>query len=196
MAEAPGAASRRSCILVAFTAPLGWSMAAPRLLVRRDNSNLRISAPQIRFLTGRPLQQLKNGSNVSFITLVSLLAPGPQSSPIARSVDRFVISYDLWEEKFSATRLGPPRRSATRMNVPSAEAWCLDLLLPVPPVLTANDPFWIRLELRAEEGREASAVFSEPGINLTRLVELFSRPPKNQQLRMTESAGPLRLEQL
>ena len=77
MAEAPGATSRRSCILAAFGAPLGWSMAAPGLLVRRDNANLRISAPQIRFLTGRPLQQLKNGSNLSFVTLISLAAKSP-----------------------------------------------------------------------------------------------------------------------
>jgi hypothetical protein len=175
--------------------PVGWSMAAPKLLVRRDDGSLRVSGPQIRFLTGRPLQQLKNGSTLSFASQVSLTM-GPQANPIARVFDRFVISYDLWEEKFSATRLGPPRRTATRMSAPAAESWCLDLMLPIPPTLTPTDSFWVRLELRVEEGRESSAIFSEPGINLTRLIDLFSRLPKNQQSRWMETAGPLRLEQL
>ena len=38
-------------LVAGCSAPLGWSLASPRLLIRREGQNLRISAPQIRFLT-------------------------------------------------------------------------------------------------------------------------------------------------
>ena len=185
--------TRRLWLAAGVSAPLGWSLAAPRLLIRREGANLRISAPQIRFLNGKPLEQLKNGANVSFVSQISFTT---EFTVLARKVDRFVVSYDLWEEKFSATRLGPPQRSASRMSVPAAEAWCLDELAPVPASLTLSRPFSIKWELRAEDPKESAAIIGEPGINLTRLVEIFSRPPRNQQLRWAETAGPLRLQDL
>jgi len=188
--------TRRRWLVAGFSTPLGWSLAVPRLLIRREGDNLRISAPQIRFLTGKPLEQLKNGAKVGFISQISLTANESGTTLLARAVDRFVVSYDIWEEKFSATRLGPPMRSISRLNVPAAEAWCLDELAPVPASLTASRPFWIKLELRAEDPKELAGIVSEPGINLTRLVEIFSRPPRNQQQRWLETAGPLRLQDL
>ena len=185
--------TRRLWLAAGVTAPLGWSLAVPHLLVRREGDKLRISAPQIRFLNGKPLEQLKNGANVGFVSQITITA---DSNVLLRQVDRFVVSYDLWEEKFSATRLGPPMRSASRLSVPMAEAWCLDELAPIPAALTASHPFWIKLELRAEDPKESAAIVGEPGINLTRLVEIFSRPPRNLQPRWTETEGPLRLRDL
>ena len=128
---------------------------------------------------------------------VSLCANEAGTSILSQAVDRFVVSYDIWEEKFSATRAGPPQRTISRLSVPAAEAWCLDERAPIPPSLTATRPFWIKLELRAEDPKESAAIVGEPGINLTRLVEIFSRPPRNQQQqRWQETAGPLRLQDL
>lgn len=169
--------------------------AEPTLLVRREGPRLRVSAPQIRFLAGRPLEQLRNGANVGFVSQVQLFFDS-QAAAAVRAVDRFVLSFDLWEEKFSATRIGPPRRSATRLSAPAAEAWCLDHYLDVPPALTPRRRFSIRLELRAEDPKETSAIVGDPGINITRLIELFSRPPRSQQPRWTAGSGPLRLEEL
>src|SRR5712692_2858397 len=106
---------RRRWLVAGFSTPLGWSLAVPRLLIRREGDNLRISAPQIRFLTGKPLEQLKNGAKVGFISQISLTANESGTALLARAVDRFVVSYDIWEEKFSATRLGPPMRSIARL---------------------------------------------------------------------------------
>jgi hypothetical protein len=186
--------TRRVWLVAGISAPLGWSLAAPRLLIRRDAEHLRISAPQIRFLNGKALEQLKNGSNVSFLLQISLFTS--ETAVLSRKVDRFVVSYDLWEEKFSATRLGPPPQTAGRMNVAATEAWCLDEMAPIPASLNPSRPFWIKLELRAEDPKEPAAVIGEPGINLTRLVEIFSRPPRNQQQRWVENAGPMRLQDL
>src|SRR5438477_1612429 len=142
--------TRRLWLVAGFSSPLGWSLAVPRLLIRRDDGNLRISAPQIRFLTGKSLDQLKNGAKVSFVSQISLSLDSA-SNVTARKVDRFVLSYDLWEEKFSATRLTPPVKKMERLSVPAAEAWCLDEVVPIPPAITATRLFWIKLELRAED---------------------------------------------
>src|SRR5207237_2884626 len=120
------------------------------------------------FLNGKPLQQLKNGANVGFVSQISLTA---DSTILSRHVDRFVLSYDLWEGKFSATRLGPPMRSASRLSVPAAEAWCLDLLAPIPPSRAPSRPFGIKLEWRAEDPTESAGIVGRPRSNLTRLVE-------------------------
>jgi len=185
--------TRRLCLMAGISAPIGWSLAAPRLLIRRDGANLRVSAPQIRFLNGKALEQLKNGANVGFVSQILITG---ESIIFSRSVDRFVVSYDLWEEKFSATRLGPPQRSSSRMSVPATEAWCLDVLAPIPLSLSPSRPFWLKLELRVEDPKESTAIVGDPGINLTRLVELFSRPPRSQQQHWNETAGPLRLQDL
>ena len=185
--------TRRLWLAAGVSAPLGWSLAAPRLLVRKEDDHLRISAPQIRFLNGKPLEQLKNGANVAFITQITI---STDSIVFPRRLDRFVVSYDLWEEKFSATRLGPPRKSVSRLNAPETEAWCLDETAPIPASLAPSTPFSVRWELRVEDPRESAAIVGEPGINLTRLVEIFSRPPKNPQQRWEETSGPYRLQDL
>src|SRR5437763_8342294 len=114
--------TRRLWLATCFSAPLGWGMSAPRLLIRREGpSSLRVSAPQIRFLTGKPLEQLKNGASVSFALQVSVTSSESASSLLGRVFDRFVVSYDLWEEKFKATRPGPPLREASRLSVPACE---------------------------------------------------------------------------
>jgi hypothetical protein len=187
--------TRRLWLATAFSAPLGWSLAVPRLLIRREGpSSLRVSAPQIRFLTGKPLDQLKNGATVSFALQVSITSSELASTFLGRMFDRFVVSYDLWEEKFKATRPGPPFREASRLSVPACEAWCLDELVPIPASLTASRLFWIKLELRVEDPKEWAAIVGD-GINLNRLVELFSRPPRVTQ-SWTETAGPLKLQDL
>jgi hypothetical protein len=188
--------TRRLWLVAGCSAPLGWSLASPRLLIRREGQNLRISAPQIRFLTGKALEQLKSGAKVGFVSQISMLPTESSSSFLSRAVDRFVVSYDIWEERFSATRPGPPFRQAARLSVPATEAWCLDELLPIPSILPADGWFWIKLELRAEDPKEWASVVGEPGINLNRLVEIFSRPPRNAQQRWNETAGPLRLQDL
>jgi hypothetical protein len=187
--------TRRLWLATFFSAPLGWSLAVPRLLIRREGpSSLRVSAPQIRFLTGKPLEQLKNGATVSFALQVSITSSELASTFLGRMFDRFVVSYDLWEEKFKATKPGPPLREASRLSVPACEAWCLDELILIPASLTPSRQFWIKLELRVEDPKEWATIVGD-GINLNRLVELFSRPPRVTQ-SVTETAGPLKLQDL
>jgi len=194
MALVGGLLTRRLWLAASISAPLGWSLAASRLQIRREADRLRITAPQIPFLNGKPLEQLKNGRSVGFISQLSLTAES--SILLWHQEDRFVVSYDIFEEKFSATRLGPPRQSVSRLNMPAIQAWCLDSLMPIPPALTPSRYFSIKLELRVEDRKEAAGIVGEPGINLNRLVEIFSNPPRNTQQRWIEPGGPFRLQDL
>ena len=118
-----------------------------------------------------------------------------------RSVARFALSYDIWEERFSVTRFGITRnevitRNASHLATQAAESWCFDQMTADVSQLPPGRPFWVRFELHGEEGREGAQVIGEPGINITRLIELFSRPARAQQPRWQLDAGPFLLNDL
>jgi hypothetical protein len=175
-----------------FSVPI----AAQTLIPRLNGDSLQVSAPRLRFLSGRPLERLKNGSAVTYASQLTI-SVNANADVFARALERFGFSYDLWEEKFSAVRLGAdPRRSASHLAAPAAESWCLEQLSVRTAGLAADRHFWLRLELRAEEERETGGGIPDPGVVLTRLIEIFSRPARPREARWTEEAGPLRLADL
>jgi hypothetical protein len=168
---------------------------AQTLAVRSDSGTLRISATKLHFLTGKPLERLHDGASVTFAVQVTLLG-NQKATVLQRAAGRCAVSYDLWEERFAVIRLGKPTESVTHLTDAAAETWCLNRLGIPASVVSGDVPFWIRLEVRAEDQSEASPADDDPGFNLTRLVELFSRPPAKTQPRWQEEAGPLRLRDL
>ncbi len=190
-----GTISRRRWLLAGGILSLSGARGAERLTVSWDGDDLYVALPELHFLTGKPLSRLKDGDSVVFLTQLTLTTDNFTS--ILRKVpDRFVFSYDLWEEKFSVTKLGPGQRTVSHLSAAAAEAWCLDNVAISATGLTAERPFWLRFELRAAEPRDEAAVLGEPGINLTRLIEMFSRRPRDQQPHWTAETGPLRLGEL
>jgi hypothetical protein len=187
--------TRRWWLVAGLCAPFVRAFSVQSLMVRRDGDRLHITAPELHFLSGKPLEQLKNGSAVAFASQLTLAVDSP-ALIVARILERFVVSYDLWEEKFKVTKVTAPRRSASNLSSKAAENWCIDNLMPPTGAIPPQRPFWIKLELRAEDSKNQDAVVGEPGINLTRLIELFSRPPRSQQPRWVADAGPLRLTEL
>ena len=163
----------------------------------RRPTNLRISAPQIRFLTGKALEQLKSGANVGFVSQISHAAHriGLQFAVAAR-----------WTVLSSATTSGrrsSPRRvrvhlcaESARLSVPAARPGAWTNCCRSRRRLPLDRPVLDKIGVRAEDPKEWAAIVGEPGINLNRLVEIFSRPPRNAQQRWTETAGPLRLQDL
>ena len=106
------AAGRAATGVLAALAALGAFSAyavspnAVRLFAYLDGDLLRISAPQLNFLNGKPLERLKDGGSVAFVAQISLhTSPGAVVSA-TRTAARFAFSYDIWEEKFSVTRVG------------------------------------------------------------------------------------------
>jgi hypothetical protein len=188
-----GKVTRRWWLLASFGAPLTLGLSAQALRVRLDGDDLRISAPQLRFLSGKPLEKLRDGASVVFLAQLSI-STEVNAPAIKRAVDRFVVSYDVWEEKFAVSRTGLERE--THLSSAAAESWCLEHLAIGIEGLAPDKPFWLRLELRAEDARDQAAVVGESGINLTRLIEVFSNPAHAQQMRWELTAGPVRLMEL
>ena len=72
--------SRRSWLLAGFGLPLprgaAFLSSAPVLGVTWDGDNLYVSAPNLHFLTGKPLDRLKNGGTVVFLSQLTLFIDG------------------------------------------------------------------------------------------------------------------------
>ena len=190
-----GKVTRRWWLMASLGAPFSLGLSAQPLRVRLDGDDLRIAAPQLRFLTDKPLEKLKDGASVVFLAQLSI-STEVNAPAIKRAVDRFVVSYDLWEETFSVTQTGVERGTASHLSQEAAEAWCLGRLAIGIAGIAPDKQFWVRLELRAEDPRDQAGVVGDSGINLTRLIEVFSSPARAQQFRREAVAGPMRLADL
>src|SRR6476661_2621595 len=89
--------SRRSWLLAGLTYPLFSARAADAMKVIYDGANLH-------FLTGKPLERLKYGDVVAYVLQLELLNEA-RTIVLRPQKGRFVVSYALWEEKFSVTQL-------------------------------------------------------------------------------------------
>jgi hypothetical protein len=172
------------------------ALPGQEVAVRMAGDQLRVSAPKLHFLTGKPLESLRNGASVAFDIQVSILGDARQSV-LRRSFERFVISYDLWEERFSVTRMRSSRASASNLSAASAEAWCLEAFsLPVAG-LPQDNPFHVRIEVRAQNGRRREQEAEDEGLSLASLIELFSRPGRTgDPMQWRAESKPLRLSDL
>ncbi len=175
------------------------SGAAPRsserLEPRLENGLIRVAAPDLRFVSGAPLERLRNGAPVPF-ALQLALSSDRFATVLQRDIERFVLSYDLWEEKFAVTRFGRPRRTASHLTDRTAEAWCIAQTGVPPAGMADSQPFWLRLEARAESPAEETETEGDGAMSLTRLVELFSRRGRSDPSHFSVEAGPFRLASL
>jgi hypothetical protein len=106
------------------------------------------------------------------------------------AVERFSISYDVWEEKFRVVRLRDFRKSAAGLSAIAAESWCLENLLVPSAGLPADKELWARLDIRTAEPKEQASSNADSGISIPALIQLLSRPPRPQQDHWTlESAS-------
>jgi len=193
--------TRRLFLLACCGAPFTVALGAQELSARLDQANiLHVLAPGLHFLKGKSLERLKDGATVAILGQLTLSLDA-NVTIATRAIARFALSYDIWEERFSVSRFAAAHqetaaRGASHLSPEAAEAWCLDHLTVDTSVLPIGRQFWIRLELRIEDGREGNQIIGEPGINLTRLIEIFSRPARAQQQRWQLDAGPLHLADL
>ncbi|MGA2268857.1 MAG: hypothetical protein ABSH44_10350 [Bryobacteraceae bacterium] len=188
--------SRRSWLLAGLTVSLSPARGAQPIEVTFDGDNLHVSAPSLHFLTGKPLERLKDAATVVFLSQLTLFGEN-HDTVIRRVPGRFVVSYDLWEEKFSVTQLGSaPRSTSHLLSAAAAESWCLEGLAISALGLAQDRPFWLRFELRPAEQKDLASGAGEPGLSLRSLIEMFSRRPGPDDLNWTREAGPLRLEDL
>jgi hypothetical protein len=175
------------------------SAAPDSLAVFLDGDYLRVSMPHLDFLKGTPLERLKNGTSVAFVGQVIITTSPNSLTPVARSVARFALSYDIWEERFSVTKIGQSpesRRTASHLSQQAIESWCLDNLVIDRGLIPADKQFYVQLDLRAEDPKDQLGIIGDSGINLTRLIEYLGRESRSPQGRWLFNSGPFRLEEL
>lgn len=187
----------RTAVRVLLTAlgGLAAGLCAQELLVTNNGDLVRIAAPKFHFLSGKPLERIRNGRAVPYDFQLTIFSE-PKGAALRRSLERFVFSYDLWEEKFQVKRIRGGDASQ-RLSAEAAEAWCLDQMSFSRSGLPANQSIWLRLEIRAQEPREELALSDDGGVSLTTLIEVFSRAQRAREQNYWKlESGPLRLSSL
>jgi hypothetical protein len=186
--------SRRSWLLAGLTTPLLAARSTGTLSLSFDGDDLHVAAPQLHFLSGRPLTRLQDGATVVFLSQLTIFRDD-RGTVWRRNPERITVSYDVWEEKFSVI-VGSTNRRVSRLSAPAAETWCLNNLVISALGLAPERPFWVRFELRTADPKDLSGVVGDPGISIRGLIEVFSRKPGADQDHWTLDAGPLRLADL
>ena len=186
-------------LLLAFLSGAALAMWAEELVLHLNENHLEF-APKINFLSGQALARLRNAAEVPFDINIALSA-GAKDRLYRRSTDRFIVSFDLWEETFSVVKTQAPRKSVSHLSARAAEDWCFNQLSMDTSGLSPTQPLWAHVDIRAEESPKQGGPFgrgniSDSGINLTSLIEIFSRPAQGQQQHWSADAGPFTLEQL
>jgi hypothetical protein len=190
--------TRRWCLLALAGAPVVLGISAQTLSVRLDKDYLRVSAPNLDFLKDKPLERLKDGKTVGYLAQLTV-STGAERVLQGRSIVHFAISYDIWAERFKVTVLAPGSQahpSQKNLTREGAQAWCLDQLKIDFTHVPTDRPMWIRLEMRSEDTKETDGIIGQPGISLSGLIEVFSRPVKNQQVHLAEELGPFTVAEL
>src|SRR5579863_10420454 len=186
-------------LVAAFVSGFGLAMWAEDLALSWRNNYVEFSAQHMHFLTGKSLERLQHGVQVPFDFKISLYS-GTKSHLFGQLAERFLVSYDVWGEQFSVVKTQSPRNIVTHLDAAEAEAWCLKQMPMSPAGLKDTEAIWARVEVRVPPAQSANPFgrdsISESGINLTGLIELFSRPPASTQFHLTLDAGPLTLEEV
>jgi hypothetical protein len=161
------------------------------ILLERHGDHLSVAAPQLHFISGKALEKLRNGSTIAYLLTLTV---APEHSRKQTLHAKFMVSYDLWEENYSVSRM-PDGRAASRLTSAMAEAWCLEsMAIPIRSV-PERQPFMIRLECTVEAD-EAKGSGEASGPIFADLVDIFSRKKQEAPQRWEISAGPFRLEEL
>ena len=194
----PSHVTRRSFVgwlLPASRVCLAMTAESDGLEVRLASERIWVVAPRLRFVAGKPLERLRNGAPVPFAFQLAV-STDHWTSVLDRDIERFVLSHDLWEERFSIAKMGHPRRSVSHLTARAAETWCVDDLSVAPGRIAERQSFWVRLEVRAENPAEQAELERQESVSLTRLIEIFSRRARGEQTRWVAEAGPVRLAEL
>src|SRR5215472_373139 len=110
-------------LILAFLSGFALAMFAEELVLTWRDDRLEFSAPRIHFLGGKPLDLLHNAASVPFDFQLTIWSQN-RNHLFQRITDRFVVSYDLWEEKFRVVKTQSPRKAADHLTAQATEAWC------------------------------------------------------------------------
>jgi hypothetical protein len=192
-------------LIAAFLSGLAFSMWVEELTLSARESRVEFSAPRVHFLTGKPLERMRNSDQVQYLFRATLWS-GSHTHILKDTAARFVVSYDLFGDNFKVTKLEPSRKTATGLTDVGVEAWCLQEMSIDVTGVGGSEALWARLDIRALDGKESGPLFSkdnitDSGISLTsgiaKLIDVFSRPAQAAQPHWGPyEAGPATLDEL
>jgi len=168
--------SRRSWLLAGLATSLSRARAEG-LSVLFDGDNLRPMVPNLHFLSGKALDRLKDARTVAFVSQLTLLGED-RLTVFRRTPQRFYVSYAIWDEKFKVTMPGATPESSMWPTAEQAENWCVENLAISALGMAPDRPYWLRFELRTADSKDLSRVWSDTGISVSGLIEIFSRRPE------------------
>ena len=195
-----GVATRlRRSWLVAAIALAGASAtpaSAQSVTVRAAGDTLQVRGSGLRLIEGPVADHLKDGRSVRVEFEMTIL-DRPQGATVTQNRQAFVLSYDLWEQRYAVTRTGGTPRSISHLLARDAEAWCLEnMAIPLTALgrFARDLPFWIRIDYRVQDRPPADAD-AESAFTLRTLIEVLSRRRPDETLGRTFESGPFRIGQ-
>jgi hypothetical protein len=188
---------RRTALVTLLLLVWAVRLWAQSVAVSTVGDAVHVRAPGFVFIKDETLARLKDGRSVRVDLEVAVL-PKPGATAVARSRQVFVLSYDLWEERFAVTQATGPQRSISHLTASGAEAWCIgQLAVPVTALgrLGRDQPLWVRLEYRILDGDGAPRPEEGTGLTLRGLIDVLSRRRTANAPTHSIEAGPLRLRE-
>lgn len=176
--------------LVAAPLPL----TAQTLTMRVVADVMHVRASGLGFIAGSVLERLQDGRSVR-IDFDLTVREKPGDVLVARAQQSFNLSFDLWEQRFAVTRIGPMPRSISHLSARAAEDWCLDnVTVPLGAMgrLGRDTPFWVRVEYRAGDQAPAGET-AESTFTLQTLIDALSRRREDLGRAQSVEGGPFRL---
>ena len=187
-----GRSSALVLLIAAMLSSVDARLGSQSMTVTSTGGEVRVQAPGFHFITGEPLARLKDGLTVRVELELRVLGGPGAAAGAAQSQHTFVLSYDLWEERFAAAVSGTGSRSVSHVTAAAAEAWCIQqLAVPVSGLGSLrNQPFWIRLESRLVNGENDGR--AGEGLTLRGIIDTLSRRQASEKASHSEEAGPFR----
>jgi hypothetical protein len=182
-------------LAVAGILSVGEWAHAQLLKVERHGDYLHVFAPQFHFITGRALNKLHDGSAVTYVITLSTVPEHAEKAAFILQ-ERFTVSYDLWEEKFSVIQTGRNGRAISRLTAAMAEAWCLENMSVPVRMVPEQQLFMIKLECSIDERGAENDGKGDSGLTLEGLIEVFSRKQDERPLHWESTTGFVRLSDL
>ena len=171
------------------------ALVAQSFDVRVVADTLQLRGSGLGLIEGRVADHLRDGRSVRADFELTLLEK-PRGSAIAHGQYGFIVSYDLWEQRFAVTRVGAPPRSISHLTARNAEGWCLEsMTLPLATLgRFAHDvPFWIRVDYRVLDRAPAPNPEEDSAFGLRTLIDALSRRRQDEPPGRSLEAGPFRV---
>ena len=175
-----------------LTLPL--PLSAQTLTVRTVSDALHVRANGLGFIAGAVLARLQDGRSVRVDFELTVLDK-PQGAVVTRGQQSFNLSFDLWEQRFAVTRVGPMPRSISHLTARAAEDWCLDnVTVPLASMarIGRDTPFWVRVDYRVQE-RSSTQGAEDSTFTLQTLIDVLSRRREDQDKAKSVEGGPFRI---